>query len=175
MSAEPRAQRGPHSGRPEGDEPAPSWLARFRRVLAAQIDAALSLDHLSQVHQGAVRAGEPEAVLDVLAQRDAVIERLRAGGAELEPFVTLREGASASPMEALQASEQAAVRADLARLSLILERVAQRDQDALAALGARRAALADELGALAAGRGVPRAYAPVTSGAPAPTYQDRQA
>lgn len=162
-----------------GDEPSVQhndpkvWGPRLRRIAHEQLDSALTLDQLSRVQSDAARRNQSDQVVAILTQREPCVSRLAELGEQLRPY--LEEGGMAGLLGRLPSHERDELEDCFGRVRSILGMVAERDQADRSLLEDRRRAIAEELGALAAGRGANSAYGPggAAVAGSAPMYQDR--
>ncbi len=155
------------------------WLPRLRRLVDDQTDLALSLDHLSSIQTEAVNRGDVATTLDVLAQREPLVERMTAISRELEPFLsqpTIAGGVTGttSPASRLQGELRSDLERRLSRLTDVMNRVNERDRADRARLESLRQHVADELASVATSKGAMSAYGS-PSGVQNPSFQDRDA
>lgn len=155
------------------------WLPRLRRLIDDQTDLALSLDHLSSIQTDAVGRGDVTTTLDVLTQREPLVERMTAISRELEPFLSEPAGAggsggTVSPASRLQGELRSDLERRLARLTDVMKRVNERDRADRARLESLRQHVADELASVATSKGAMSAYGS-PSGVHNPAFQDRSA
>jgi hypothetical protein len=147
------------------------WLPRLLRLVDEQTDLVMSLDRLSQLQSRAVAEGDPSGALEILAQRDPLVERMIEISRQLQPYVSESSG-SPAPVRSLPPEPRGALQRRLSRLSEQLAAIAQRDHADKGALESMRAKVATELAGVATGRGVASAYQ--ASGG-SPQMQDRSA
>lgn len=154
------------------------WLPRLRRLIDDQTDLALSLEHLSSIQSEAVNRGDVATTLDVLAQREPLVERMTAISRELEPFLSqpgsVGGGGSPSPASRLQGELRSDLERRLSRLTDVMNRVNERDREDRARLESLRQHVADELASVATSKGAMSAYGS-RSGVQSPSFQDRSA
>ncbi|MGQ0627865.1 MAG: hypothetical protein ACT4PL_07165 [Phycisphaerales bacterium] len=67
-------------GRPE------VWLPRLIRLLDDQLADANTLSALSRAQAAAAAAGEIDEIVEILGQREPIVEAMTARGTDLEPF-----------------------------------------------------------------------------------------
>ncbi|MEO0484087.1 MAG: flagellar export chaperone FlgN [Planctomycetota bacterium] len=140
---------------------------RLADLLDRQLGLYGQLDGLSQAQRGLIDDDEAEQLLDLLRQREFLVEQILRVNAELDPLL--------GHWERDRLTAGAATRTEIARrvesVQALAESVANRDDADRQALQRRRDAVADQLGSIGRGRGAVQAYG---SGAPAARYQDRE-
>lgn len=142
---------------------------RALRALEEQRALCEKLDQLSLAQRTLIEGGRADALVELLTQRQVVIDRLDALSRHVEPLREGREGALSS----LAAADRARVDELLEFVAASTERVRSRDDQDRAALERQRADVTRELVGMARSRGAMAAYG--TPGPPAaPTYHDRQ-
>lgn len=146
------------------------WAPRLARVLDEQCRLYEQLDELSQHQSVCVESGETELLLDVLAQRQGVVEQVTEVNGLLEPFVSRWETLS----EALDDAQRDALRSKLARLDDLVDRITKRDESDRIKLEQQKGQVAQELGSAVRQRNAAAAYGRGTPANQGPRYQDRQ-
>lgn len=137
------------------------WWPRLTRLLEEQRVLCVRLEELSREQQAQVRAGQTDGVLSVLGERQGVIDRLRALGAEMEPFRQRR----AELMSRISESDRARFESLVDEIALLVERVRGRDEEDREELEKQRGGVARELTAMVRSRGAVAAYgAPAVGG-----------
>lgn len=144
------------------------WLPRLGRLLDEQLALAGTLDEMSREQTQTLAAGDAEGVLEIVCERDGIVQRMADLAVEVEPFVR-RMGSLASQMHP---EDRTALRARLDRLDEMLGAIEERDAADRAVLESRREALGRDLATLAKGRHAHGAYG--GDGGVAPLFQDRQ-
>lgn len=139
------------------------------RVLEAQSALFGQLDALSQRQALIIAEDDPERLLEILAERQRVIDRIEGARRELEPVRVQWEAQLARMDPAWRKDVGARVDA-LARLA---EGVAKRDDEDRKTLMQRREDVARELAAVTAGGRAAAAYGPRGDGGA--RFQDREA
>lgn len=152
--------RSPHDDRAR-------WAPRLRRCLAQLRAAQSDMEGLLPRQSGLVDAGDAPGLLELLGERQVVIERLQRAGDEFEPFRRRWN----ELMNALAPAERAALERDLTELTQSMERLAQRDAADRARLESLRQSIVDEMSGVARGRSAVAAYG--VGGSTAPRFQDR--
>ncbi len=143
-----------------------SPAARVRTLAMRMRERCLQLDELSTAISTRVIDDEPEALVELLAQREPLVGELARLGDELAAI--LDDPASA---RALGADEHAQIRERLGQLESVMARIRERDTRARASLQRRRDELAARLATVNTGSGAARAYAGAGR-ANNPTIQD---
>ncbi|MFI4856053.1 MAG: flagellar export chaperone FlgN [Phycisphaerales bacterium JB065] len=146
------------------------WAPRLARVLDEQCRLYEQLDELSQHQSVCVESGETELLLDVLAQRQGVVEQVTEVNGLLEPFVSRWDSLAG----ALDDSQRDALRTKLARLDELVERISKRDEEDRQKLEAQKGQVAKELGSAVRQKNAAAAYGRSGGVQPGPRFQDRQ-
>lgn len=155
------------------ESPAASWLSAITRLLEEQRDLCRGLDALSQQQRACVDREDAPAVLAVLGERQAVIERLQTVGKGLEPLIADHERHARSMTPPQRQSYDALV----SEVAGLLDAVKARDAADRVSLERQRDAVTRELTGVAKGRGAAAAYgagAPASSANFGAMYQDKQ-
>jgi hypothetical protein len=137
-------------------------------LLQRQQELFSQLDAMSQRQSALIEAQDTDQLLSVLAERQAVIERIAETSARLEPYRASWDAV----MRGLDEPGRARVRRRIDVLSDLAERVAKRDEADRAMLEERRDAVAGEITQINRGRGAVAAYGGKPQG---PRMQDREA
>lgn len=145
------------------------WAPRLSRVLDEQCRLYEQLDELSQHQSVCVDSGETELLLDVLAQRQGVVEQVTEVNGLLEPFVSKWDALA----ESLDDSQREALRGKLARLDELVERITKRDEEDRQKLEAQKGRVAQELGTAVRQKSAAAAYGK-SAGQSGARFQDRQ-
>lgn len=153
--------------RPAIGEPA-EWAPRLSKILADQREVCLQLEQLSGRQGEQIRSGDTEALMQVLGERQELINRLGELNTEIEPY--RREWAGF--MGRLAAPERARMEAATLELRELVDRIWARDEEDRLALETQRSAVSSELTNLSRGRVALSAYGVRPEGA-GPMYQDR--
>lgn len=156
--------------RERSDTGEPAWTGRLCRLLDRLHEQFAGLDALS-AHQGPlVEADDPEPLLSLLAERQAVIEQIERTNQELDPLrAEWEKGADGLP-----GVLRAQIRARIERIAQIAAAVAARDGSDQARLVQRRDAVAGRLVEIGRGRGALAAYGGRRGGEGA-SFQDTEA
>jgi hypothetical protein len=144
----------------------------------AEIDSALErqhelfrrLDGLSQRQGALVTHGQTEALLEVLGERQRVIDGIAETNAFLEPYRARWDAVMSGMPEAVRTR----MRLRLDAMALLADTIARRDEADRAELERRRNAVAGELAAISRGRGAVTAYS-AKPGSPGPKFRDQEA
>jgi hypothetical protein len=131
------------------------WHPRLIRVLEEQRELAARLDRLSTQQSDLAAAGDAQAVLDMLAERRPLIERLSAINTTLAPFRAAADRALAR-LDTPQRENLSAIAAEITRL---IDQVRLRDEADRTAVRRHRDRIADDLARLTRHRGAVAAYA----------------
>jgi len=144
------------------------WRTRLERIIEEQRGLYERLDALSVRQSSLIREENTDALLGVLGERQAVIDRLSALAEEFEPFKRQwRE-----LMAQLDESSRDAFNRRIDALAERVSAIAQRDERDREALDERRSRITGELQGLSKGRGAVAAYS--RGGTAQPRYQDRE-
>ena len=148
------------------------WAPRLTRVLDRQIDLYTQLEALSQRQSDLVRAEESDALLDLLARRQTLVEQLTELNQQLEPFT--RQWTRL--VERLSPAHRTSIGERTKRLDDLIGAITQRDEDDRRALESRRATVAAEINTLSNQRAAVTAYRASTGPRQAtpPRFQDRE-
>lgn len=138
-------------------------------VLAEQVRLYTALDALGARQGALAREGDVDGLLELLAERQGLIDRLVRTGMELDRGLSGWRDMVARLPDPVRASARDMVEA----LGDLVERVEQRDHELMGLLEARRASVARELEGVSRGRSAASAYA--TEPRPAARFQDREA
>lgn len=156
------------------------WWPRWSRLLEEQQAAFARLDALSRAQHAHVLAGDADAALEILGERQGIVERLRVIGEDMAPLADRRAELAArlTPADRTRLDEL------LANIERLAESVRERDTQDRAELERQRLLVARELTGMARGRGAVAAYtgrpAPASgagtggSAPVAPRFQDRE-
>lgn len=156
----------------QGGQDAPGgpdrWRARLERIIEEQRGLYERLDGLSARQSSLIREDDTDALLGVLGERQAIIDRLGALTEEFAPFrAQWRE-----LMGQLDERSRDAFNRQIDELAARINAIAQRDERDREALDERRGRVTGELQGLSKGRGAVAAYG--RPGASQPRYQDRE-
>jgi hypothetical protein len=150
---------------------APSALAsRLSELLDLQHGLLTALDDLSRRQIALIDTDDGERLLQVVGQRQQVIDRVLEAGKLLEPLrAEWNRGADAIP-----ADDRDAVRRRIDAVTRLMDAIAARDEEARRRLVRRRDLLAAEMAGVDRGRTAVAAYAEPAR-PHAPRFQDREA
>lgn len=146
------------------------WAPRLARVLDEQCRLYEQLDELSQHQSVCVESGETELLLDVLAQRQGVVEQVTEVNGLLEPFVSKWDSLS----EALDDTQRESLRAKLSRLDELVDQITKRDEADRVKLEAQKGRVAEELGGAVRQKNAAAAYGRAGQTQGGARFQDRQ-
>lgn len=147
------------------------WLPRLTRLLDEQCAMCERLESLSDKQSRAVAGGDTDALLRILGEREAVVDRVTRINRALEPFRSSRDKVLARLLPAQRDS----VLQRVGRIAALVESVRARDDQDRAVLEKQRTAVAHELAALSRGQGAAAAYAGAGAGTySGPKFQDRR-
>lgn len=155
------AANGPH------EDPA-RWAARLVRLVERQHGHFVALDALSDRQRVAIDAGDSDALLRVLGERQTIVDQITTTGEEISPFHERWD----ELLRILDGSERTVLSRRVTELQELSHRVAQHDERDRLALETRRAALVDDLAGVVKSRGAIAAYGGQRAGGP--RFQDRQ-
>ena len=145
-------------------------VSEIDRLLERQHELFRQLDGLSQRQTVLVTQGQTEALLEVLGDRQRVIDGIAETNAFLEPYRCRWDGV----MGGLPEAARSRLRGRLDALALLADTIARRDEADRAELERRRNAVAGELAQINRGRGAMSAYGARPEG-PAPAFKDQEA
>lgn len=146
----------------------PDWAVGLVELLVQQRSVYQELDALSGEQGRLVDAGDAEPLLNLLGQRQALIDQLTQLNARVEPY---RQNWPALWAQ-LDASTQSHIQRLIDEVQSLLDAIVQRDERDRAALSAQRDRVAGETQQLRRGAVVHRAYGAAPSHAE-PRYTDR--
>lgn len=150
------------SGVPSGDG------AITIALLDEQIARFADLEALAAEQSAAIRSGDTDTLLRVLARRQALIEHVTQLSVRVRPLL----GSSFDMPGVRCDAERGRIRERLASLDQVIARIAERDDRDRAELEQRRGEVAGQLGSMASGRRAVNAYGgKPTNGA---RFQDRR-
>lgn len=144
------------------------WAPRLGRILGEMRELQRQLEDLGDRQSVLVESGDLESLVGLLAERQAVVDRLNDAGERLAPF-TRRWTELLGVVEPERASAFAHAAADIAAS---MSRLAERDEADRMRLEALRASIASEMNSVSRGRSALAAYGESMPGGP--RYQDRQ-
>ncbi|MEM9167005.1 MAG: flagellar export chaperone FlgN [Planctomycetota bacterium] len=138
-------------------------------LIQTQAGLYQELEALSERQHAYVQANQTDAVITVLGQRQAVIDRISAVSADLAPF----QAGWDRHIEGMPESVRSSVRASLSQVQASLRRISERDEQDKAVMEARRRTVGDQLSDLRRSDQAVQAY--VGKSAKGPRFQDRSA
>ena len=151
------------------DGPPSVWLPRLNDLLLEQYGLCAELDGLSAKQSGAVSAGNTDALLRILGERQVVIDRVAVLNTLLEPFRTNKQ----EVMTRLSAAERDALNNRIARINQLVESVRARDDGDRKMLESQRLSVSGEISGVSRGRGAMAAYGRLSAEVK-PRFQDRR-
>jgi len=151
-----------------GGEPS-GWLPRLSALLDEQCGLCEGLEALSVRQSETIAAGETDALLRILGERQVLIDRVSVVNVMLEPFRARKQEVLAR----LSVEDRKRLTERVGRISTLVEGVQARDENDRRLLETQRAGVADQIGSVARGRGAIAAYG---NAGPEPKaqYQDRR-
>ncbi len=155
---------GTHSG-----EPGSACARRMAVLVREQRDMCVQLESLSVAQSAMVEGGDTDGVLEVLGQRQRVIDRMSKLNEDLAPLRERRE----ELLAVLGPAERQIVQTFIGEINDLVDRVRARDEQDRDTMERRRAGIAGEITGVTRARGAVAAY----SGARThngPRFQDRQ-
>jgi hypothetical protein len=144
--------------------------ARIGSLLDRQHELLVGLDEMGRRQMDLIADDRADLLLDLLAERQHVIDQLQKAAAALEPLRAAWGETVATLPEAVQDS----VRRRLDGVSMLIDRINARDVEARRTLAKRRDEVALELLNVGRGRGAVAAYAGAGT-PPGASFQDREA
>ena len=148
-----------------------NWYDALIDVLDRQRTLYLQLDQLSQRQAELVRDQDTEGLLDVLSQRQALIDQLTQAAAQLEPF----KQRWSDLWPTLDEHRQQELRQRMQQIQQLLERVMQRDDEDRQTLSDRRDQLGEQLNHTHRGAAANQAYSRAAAAAAANRFTDQTA
>ena len=148
------------------------WAPRLVRVLDHQIELYVELERLSSRQSDLVQGDEPDALLDLLARRQVLVEQVTHLNLQLEPFTRQWE----SLVERLSSAQRDSIAQRTDRLDELIGAITARDEADRRTLESRRQSVASEINGLSNKRAAVAAYhgAPGPRSPVAPRFQDRE-
>jgi len=146
------------------------WAPRLSRVLDEQCRLYEQLDELSQNQSVCVESGETELLLDILAQREGIVEQVKEVNGLLEPFVSKWD----SLADALDDAQRETLRGKLARLDELVDRINTRDESDRIKLEEQKSRVSQEMDGAVRQKHAAAAYGRTNPQQAAPRFQDRQ-
>lgn len=159
--------RTSQSGSRSGGEPQ-AWPSAYARLLRDQIDLLGRLDAVSHRQRALINGEDADALLNLLDERQGIVERLEQLHQESQPFRDRMTG----DQPAIAERDRRAIEEQTAAVSALARAIMQRDEQDQQRLAQRRTQIAAELAAVAGARRATAAY-----GGPRPerpTFQDRE-
>lgn len=141
--------------------------ARVARLVGRQQELLRALQRLSRDQGALIDAGDAEALLRLLSERQTLVDEIVGIGEELAPFTARIE----TVLGAMSAEARRDLATRLADVEAITADVAERDQRDRTALEARRNSLIDDLSSITRSRGAVAAYDAPSA---APRFQDME-
>jgi hypothetical protein len=152
------------------DDARAGLAARMGFLLERQQELLGRLDEMSRRQMGLIEAEQAERLLGLIGERQHVIDQIQKSSEHLAPLRALwSAGGSLLPQ-----AEQDAVRRRLDAVSMLIDQINTRDEEARRQLSARRDRIASELMNLGRGRGAFAAYSGAGAARGA-SFQDREA
>jgi hypothetical protein len=147
-----------------------SLATRVRALLERQHELLMRLDEMSRRQMTLIEQDRAERLLELIGERQHVIDQLQKASELLDPL----RPAWSETISTLPEREQEAVRSRLDSISMLMDQINARDEDARRQLARRRDQIAVELMSIGRGRGALAAYG--GGGARRrPSFQDREA
>ncbi len=150
------------------DDPA-RWSPRLQRLLEEQKTLLIELKKLSAQQTDLVKCADAERLLDVLGQRQDLIEKINARAEEFAPF----KSRWAELMAMVAETERNGFQRLVDEIAELVRVVTDRDSEDRKELERQRARVSDQLETVSRGRGAVVAYGQQRP-AETPRYQDRQ-
>lgn len=148
------------------------WAPRLVRVLDRQVELYGELEKLSSRQSDLVQGDEPDALLDLLARRQVIVEQVTHLNQQLEPFTRQWE----TLVERLSSAQRDTIAQRTTRLDELIGAITARDEADRRILEARRKSVAGEINGLSNKRAAVAAYGGArTARTPvSPRFQDRE-
>src|SRR5712671_6008849 len=139
---------------PHDDTDAP-LVQRIGALVDRQHELLLRLDEMSRRQMGLIDEDRDDRLLELIGERQHVIDKLQKTAALLEPL----RPAWSETMATLPAGVKDSVRRGLDAVSMLIDQINNRDEEARRRLAKRRDEIAIELLNIGRGRGAVAAYA----------------
>ena len=146
------------------------WRERVLVLLNEQIDLYSSLESLSARQAGLIRDEDTDSLLDVLTQRQRLIEKAQRVAEELTPY----RRRWSDLLDALPALERDALNAKVNEATRLVDAIAARDEQDRQAMEQQRTQIATRIRDVTTARGAVAAYAGATTKTTDARYQDRE-
>lgn len=146
------------------------WAPRLARLLERQRALYEDLDALSRTQGPLIASEQTDALLEVLARRQGLVDQLTLVNQDIAPFSSDWARLSAS----LSDHHRATIRERFEAVAALASAITARDEEHRRALEARRADIGAELAGLSRARGAVAAYGSGRSAGAAPRFQDRE-
>ncbi len=146
------------------------WAPKLDAILEEQRVCVDALDRLSQTQRSLIESGDSDGLLQVLAERQEMLDRFQRA---TEDFVPYRENWE-QLIEHLPARRQRTFNDRVRDLAELIMTIAQRDGEDRTALEKRRNNVADELHSMSRAKSAMAAYSPRRGTKTTPRYQDRE-
>jgi hypothetical protein len=170
LAASPDTPNTPQDHGAIEPKPVGGWAARLSRVLERQLELYEQLDTKSAAQSELIEGDNADQLLEVLRQRQAIVDQIIDLNAQLKPYREKWE----SLAESIAPQQRDDLRSRFDALGEAARRIVMRDDLARLPHEPRPQRIADELASITAGKGAVAAYS--TPGAPpAPMLQDRNA
>lgn len=147
-----------------------NWAGDLIALLEQQRDIYRRLDELSQSQSELVASGEAEPLLDVLAQRQSLIDELTRVNGRLDPY----KQQWPTLFNQLDDASQQRIRALIDEVQKLLDRIIEQDEKDRQALSAQRDRAGDSMRQLSAGSAVNQAYGRHAGGTDHSRFTDQQ-
>jgi hypothetical protein len=151
------------------DDPGTPLAMRIGALIDRQHELLQRLDEMSRRQMGLIEEDRAERLLDLIGERQHVIDQLQKAAVLLEPL----RAAWSETVATLPGPVQESVRRRLDAVSMLIDQINARDEEARRRLAKRRDEIAVELMNVGRGRGAVAAYAGtgLSRGA---SFQDRE-
>ncbi len=147
----------------------PQWADQLLALLDEQAGLYEQLETLGQRQSAVVDRGDTEALLEILGQRQRMIDQLVGLNGKLDPYK--RRWSELWPQ--LEPDQQAHVRRKVDRVQDMLDQLLQRDERDRAALAGQQQQIKRQLDQVNRGSQVNRAYGAPAGGGSSPRFTDR--
>ncbi|GJM18334.1 MAG: hypothetical protein DHS20C14_05470 [Phycisphaeraceae bacterium] len=147
----------------------PGWEDRLMALVSRLSRLCADLDAMSNRQSALIASDEVDALLDLLRERQGVVDSIAAVAGELDPVVRGWDALCAT----LDATTRDRVREQLDEIEAMGRRIGERDAEHRRTLETQRNALADRIAGVGRARAAMNAYGP-GSGPRSPRYQDRE-
>jgi len=149
-------------------QPPQQWVPPLIQALTRQCELCRSLDALSARQSEHIRSGDSDALLRVLAERQAIVDQVSELNDRIAPFRRQWE----TCLAAAGSEDRARLEMLVNQLTDLVDRIARQDDADRAAMEVQRTSITRELGGVIRGRGALAAYGGAAT-VSSPRFQDQ--